>query len=79
MPGPAELQLNRDGNLRHLLTTEGLSRELITSLLDTADGFRSAQGQPVKKSHCSAEKQWLIYSLRTLRGPVLPLISPRIG
>ena len=49
MPGPAELQLNRDGNLRHLLTTEGLSRELITSLLDTADGFRSAQGQPVKK------------------------------
>jgi len=49
MPGPAELQLTRDGNLRHLLTTEGLSRELITTLLDTADGFLSAQGQPVKK------------------------------
>ncbi|MEQ9737683.1 MAG: aspartate carbamoyltransferase catalytic subunit, partial [Algiphilus sp.] len=36
MKTSAELQLDDDGRLRHLLTTEGMSRELLTEILDTA-------------------------------------------
>lgn len=32
-------QLNRNGELIHLLTTEGLSRDMLTHILDTASGF----------------------------------------
>lgn len=49
MHGPARLQLTEDGRLKHLLTTEGLSKSLINELLDTAESFLSSQGQPVKK------------------------------
>jgi aspartate carbamoyltransferase catalytic subunit len=49
MHGPAALQLTPDGRLKHLLTTEGLPKSLITELLDTAETFLSSQGQPVKK------------------------------
>ena len=56
MHGPAALQLTLDGRLRHLPTTEGLPKSLITELLDTAETFLSSQGQPVKKVPCSAEK-----------------------
>ncbi len=49
MHGPAALQLTADGRLKHLLTTEGLPKTLITELLDTAESFLSSQGQPVKK------------------------------
>ena len=49
MHGPAALQLTSDGRLKHLLTTEGLPKSLITELLDTAETFLSSQGQPVKK------------------------------
>ncbi len=49
MHGPASLQLTPDGRLKHLLTTEGLSKSLINELLDTAESFLSSQGQPVKK------------------------------
>lgn len=49
MHGPAALQLTTDGRLKHLLTTEGLPKSLITELLDTAETFLSSQGQPVKK------------------------------
>jgi aspartate carbamoyltransferase catalytic subunit len=35
----AELQLNPDGSLRHLLTLDGLDRELLIELLDAADGY----------------------------------------
>ena len=47
MHGPAALQLTSDGRLKHLLTTEGLPKPLITELLDTAETFLSSQGQPV--------------------------------
>ncbi|WP_207060569.1 aspartate carbamoyltransferase catalytic subunit [Motiliproteus sp. SC1-56] len=45
----AKLQLNRRGQLRHFLTTEGLSRELLTEILDTADSFVDMSDQAVKK------------------------------
>lgn len=35
----SQLQLNAQGQLRHFLTTEGLSRETLTEILDTAEGF----------------------------------------
>jgi aspartate carbamoyltransferase catalytic subunit len=48
-PLPASLQFNDEGRLRHLLTIEGLSRELITEILDTAESFASMNAQAVKK------------------------------
>src|SRR5258706_9670020 len=45
----ASLQVGADGRLRHLLTTEGLSAELIRHILDTADQFVSVNEREVKK------------------------------
>ena len=43
------LQVGADGRLRHLLTTEGLSAEMIRRILDTADQFVSVSERDVKK------------------------------
>jgi aspartate carbamoyltransferase catalytic subunit len=43
------LQVGPDGRLRHLLTTEGLSAEMIRRILDTADQFVSVSVREVKK------------------------------
>jgi aspartate carbamoyltransferase catalytic subunit len=43
------LQVGEDGKLRHLLTTEGLSAEMIRRILDTADRFVSVSEREVKK------------------------------
>jgi aspartate carbamoyltransferase catalytic subunit len=45
---PNQVQLTKDGRLKHFLTTEGLSRELLTEILDTADSFISSQERSVK-------------------------------
>jgi aspartate carbamoyltransferase catalytic subunit len=45
----ASLQVGPDGNLRHLLTTEGLPAALILRILDTADQFVSVSEREVKK------------------------------
>lgn len=45
----AKLQLNRHGELVHLLSTEGLSKELLSHILDTAAGFLSVHEREVKK------------------------------
>ncbi len=42
-------QLSADGKLKHLLSTEGLSRALIESLLESADQFVSVGDREVKK------------------------------
>jgi aspartate carbamoyltransferase catalytic subunit len=42
-------QVGADGRLKHLLTTEGLSAELIRHILDTADQFVSVGERDVKK------------------------------
>jgi len=44
-----QIQLNSEGQLKHFLTTEGLSRELLTEILDTADSFVDMSAQQVKK------------------------------
>ena len=43
------LQVGPDGKLRHLLSTEGLSAEMIRRILDTADQFVSVSERDVKK------------------------------
>ncbi len=42
-------QLNRHGELIHLLSTEGLSRDILTHILDTASQFVSVNDREVKK------------------------------
>jgi aspartate carbamoyltransferase catalytic subunit len=45
-----DLQLDENGNLRHLLTLQGLDRQHVTALLDEADTYLSDDGQPVVRS-----------------------------
>src|SRR5690606_38613832 len=42
-------QLNRHGELSHLLTLDGLPREIITHILDTAETFVPLAERDVKK------------------------------
>ncbi len=51
MPTAAKrpLQLNDNGQLRHFLSLDGLSRELLTEILDTADSFLEIGARAVKK------------------------------
>jgi aspartate carbamoyltransferase catalytic subunit len=42
-------QLNRHGELTHLITTEGLSRNILTHILDTAQNFVPLADRDVKK------------------------------
>ncbi len=47
----ADVQLNPDGSLRHLLTLQGLSKDLLVELLDSAESFLSTAGsQPVRSN-----------------------------
>jgi len=43
------IQLDREGRLRHFLTTEDLSREILTEILDTAESFAGVSERSVKK------------------------------
>jgi len=43
------LQLNSEGKLKHFLSIDGLSKEILTEILDTAESFSSLSKQQVKK------------------------------
>ena len=43
------LQLDEDGNLRHFLTIDGLSRDVLLNILDTAENFAGVGTRAVKK------------------------------
>lgn len=45
----SNLQLDSQGKLKHFLTIEGLSNEILTEILDTAESFSSISEQQVKK------------------------------
>ncbi len=45
----SDLQFDRNGRLQHLLTTEGLSRQTILQVLDTARSFISVGQREIKK------------------------------
>ena len=42
-------QLDSDGNLKHLLTIEGLPKKILTQILDTAETFVSVAERDIKK------------------------------
>src|SRR5690606_26059652 len=42
---PSQIQLNKDGNLKHFITIEGLSKQTLTKILDTAQSFFNDQNQ----------------------------------
>jgi aspartate carbamoyltransferase catalytic subunit len=42
-------QLNKDGELSHLLSIEGLPRRILTQILDTAESFMEVSARDVKK------------------------------
>jgi aspartate carbamoyltransferase catalytic subunit len=44
-----DIQLDRQGNLKHFLTVDGLSRGLLTEILDKTEGFLGVAQQAVKK------------------------------
>ena len=44
-PDEAELQLDANGNLRHLLTLKGLDKALLNDLLDDAAGYLTQPGE----------------------------------
>ena len=46
MPNP---QLNKNGELQHLLTLDGLPRDILTSILDTAAPFTEVAEREIKK------------------------------
>lgn len=46
---PVELQLDADGELRHLLSTQGLPRPLLERILNTAESLVPEIGAPPKK------------------------------
>ena len=48
MPAP-NIQLDDQGHLKHFLTLEGLSRELLIKILDKTEGFLGVARQAVKK------------------------------
>jgi aspartate carbamoyltransferase catalytic subunit len=50
----AELQLNPDGSLRHLLTLNGLDRALLVRILDDAECYLSPPGAPPVRKHLLA-------------------------
>ncbi len=47
----ADLQLNEDGSLRHLLTLKGIDKSLLTELLDDAERFIGAAGARAPHKH----------------------------
>lgn len=44
-----DIQLTENGQLKHFLSIEGLSHQILTQILDTAESFTSVTGRSVKK------------------------------
>ena len=49
MAAANDIQLDANGRLRHFLTIDGLDRERLLEILDTAESFAVLPGRPVKK------------------------------
>ncbi len=45
----SNLQFNQDGKLKHFITIEGLNKEILTEILDTANSFASMSQKKVNK------------------------------
>ncbi len=49
IPNQSNIQLDAEGRLKHFLTIDGLSRRLLTEILDTAESFAGISERTVKK------------------------------
>ncbi len=49
-PLPLDIQLTPEGKLKHFLSIEGLSQQLLTNILDTAEPFVSVPNKPQQKA-----------------------------
>ncbi len=49
IPNQSNIQLDAEGRLKHFLTIDGLNRELLTEILDTAESFAGVSERTVKK------------------------------
>ncbi len=50
-------QLNKNGELIHLLSTEGLSKDILTHILDTASNFVSVNDREVKSTPAARQER----------------------
>jgi aspartate carbamoyltransferase catalytic subunit len=48
-PDSSKIQLNEQGKLHHFLTTQSLSKDILTEIMDVAESFSSVANQAVKK------------------------------
>lgn len=62
-------QLNQHGELIHLLSTEGLPKDTLIHILDTAEKFVSLNDREVKKVPLLRGKSVLIYFLKIQPAP----------
>ena len=69
-------QLNRNGELIHLLSTEGLSRDILTHILDMAANFVSVSDREVKKVPLLRGKSVFNLFFETAPAPAPPSRSP---
>ena len=69
-------QLNSKGNLNHLLSIEGLSKEKIIQILDTAESFLKIGERDVKKVPILRGKQYVMFSSKIAQEQELLLKLP---
>ena len=69
-------QLNKNGELIHLLSTEGLSKNILTHILDTAERFVSVNDREVKRCPSCVASLSLICFLKTPPARALLLKLP---
>jgi len=74
-------QLNKNGELQHLLTTDGLPAPILRDILDRAASFVNvAEGKKSKKSRCCTAKRFSTSSSRIARAPVhLEIAAKRLS
>ncbi len=79
--GDADLQISRDGRLRHLLTLKGLSKEHINQILDDAEEFLSPLGHPAVRPQALTGRTVanLFYEASTRTRASFDLAAKRLG
>jgi aspartate carbamoyltransferase catalytic subunit len=68
----SQIQLNQQGNLKHFLTIEGLSKESLTKILDTAQSFLDDNNNLINRPLLEGRTVMNLF-LKTLLVHVLPL------
>ncbi len=77
----ASLQLDADGNLRHLLTLKGLDRDLLIDILDDAESYLTAPGSLPARSRSLAGRTVanLFFEASTRTRASFDLAGKRLG